>query len=134
MQITKNLKRKEFDCSCGCGFDVVDVELAPLIQSACDYFKLLYNADEVYVTITGGNRCTEHNASIGGAPKSQHIFGKAADHNIRIKLQGEIIQISTNELAAFYETAHPDRLGIGLYPNGRVHVDVRDTKARWDAR
>ena len=61
--LTKNLSRKEFECECGCGFDTVDFELASIIQEAVDYFTWAYSED-VYVIITGGNRCVEHNEKV----------------------------------------------------------------------
>jgi uncharacterized protein YcbK (DUF882 family) len=34
---------------------------------------------EVPIRITSGFRCFTHNAEVGGAPKSQHLLGIAAD-------------------------------------------------------
>lgn len=134
-KITKNLSRHEFACECECGFDVVDVELVKLLQDAVDTFARRYNAERAVITITGPNRCKEHNAAIGGAEKSQHIYGKAADHNIEIwPKSGAHFRVSTDDLADYYNDRHPARLGVGRYAAGRVHLDVRDSAARWDAR
>ena len=134
MRLTSNLSRHEFECECGCGFDVVDYELIRLMQDAADYFKGLYNASKVFITITGPNRCASRNTEIGGAENSQHVFGKAADHHIDVIKDDSHIEIPSTELAGYYEGRHPDRLGIGIYSGGRVHLDSRDYKARWDQR
>ena len=34
-------------------------------------------------TVTSGCRCEAHNEAVGGAPKSQHLIGKAADIKVR---------------------------------------------------
>ena len=31
-QLTKNFKRSEFACKCGCGFDDIDLKLVNIIQ------------------------------------------------------------------------------------------------------
>ena len=83
------------------------------------------------VTIHSGSRCTKHNASVGGAPKSQHLVNDdilesdAAD----ISVEG----ISTKQLHLFVKSLpFANLLGIGYYPNnGFVHVDTRGYAARW---
>lgn len=132
MRLTNNLSRKEFACKCGCGFDAADMELLKLIQGAGDHFKELYGASDMLILITSGNRCAVHNASSGGAARSKHIYGIAADHRIKVSVNGKVITVPSQELAAYYNELHPNRLGIGIYPNGRVHLDVRTTPARWD--
>lgn len=70
-QLTKNFKRSEFACKCGCGFDDIDPKLVALIQTI---------RDEVGpIKISSGCRCVEHNKKIGGVPNSFHTKGKAAD-------------------------------------------------------
>jgi len=132
MSLTKNLSRHEFACQCGCGFDAADIELLGLIQKAGDHFKEMYKADKVYINITSGNRCAAHNAMEGGVPKSQHVFGIAADHRIKVKINGAVLTVSAKELSDYYDRLRPTSLGIGIYPDGRVHLDVRGSPARWD--
>ena len=133
--LTKNLSRSEFECECGCGFDTVDVALPSLIQRAADSLMSLHHAEKVIVNITGPNRCPSHNRKVGGAPASTHCEARAADHDIELVINGEHVQVPTDELADLYHLWHPQGLGIGRYPNGRVHLDTRTNgPARWDAR
>lgn len=74
------------------------------------------------VKIISGYRSYWHNRKVGGAPKSQHLYGKAAD----IKVRG----IRPIDLARIAEQEGAE--GIGVYPVW-VHVDVRGYKARWGA-
>lgn len=77
------------------------------------------------VTILSGYRTPEHNAEVGGAPESFHVYdftrqGVAAD-----------VVCKRGTPAAWYgfldrRQAH----GLGLY-RGHVHVDTRRTHARW---
>ncbi len=56
--ISKNFKRSEFACKCGCGFDTVDAALIIVLQSIRDQFgALVVNSD---------CRCDSHNKSVGG--------------------------------------------------------------------
>ena len=110
-------KRKEFACKCNCGFDTVDFELLSLCNAVRDF-------EGQPVNISSGCRCELHNTAIGGAPKSQHLFGRAADLLVDNPL------ITYEWLCRQY----PDRYGFGLYDTF-VHVDTRTNgPARWDRR
>ena len=134
MQLTKNLNRDEFACQCGCGFNVADKELLELLQKACDHFKEEYQADKVFITITSGNRCGPHNKDEKGASHSKHVLGLAADHVVKVKVGEHVTVVPAEALANYYNALHPKKLGIGMYSNGRVHLDVRPFTARWDNR
>jgi uncharacterized protein YcbK (DUF882 family) len=72
------------------------------------------------VTINSGYRCPTHNASVGGASKSNHMDGEAAD----IKIKG----ITPLELAQYAESIGIK--GIGVYSWG-IHIDTRTSKYFW---
>lgn len=72
------------------------------------------------IVINSGYRCPEHNAEVGGSPKSQHVEGTAAD--IRWK------DMDVDDAALIADYCGAD--GIGVYSTF-VHVDVRGVKARW---
>lgn len=74
------------------------------------------------VTISSGYRSPAHNAKVGGAAQSQHLYGAAAD----IQVKG----VSPTQVADYAETLMPTWGGIGRYSNF-IHVDVRDNKSRW---
>lgn len=115
----KYFERREFRCKCGkCGgFPVEpDEKLVELLENIREHF----NAP---VTVSSGVRCAIHNKNVGGATRSQHLYGTAAD----IKVQGK----TPKEVCAYCQTLLPNSGGIGLYKTW-VHVDVRSTKARWN--
>jgi len=124
--LTTNLSRIEFACSCGCGLDTIDFQLVNWIQDAADY--LVNNTGRpIRIMITGGNRCKTHNAVIGGSEASQHIKCRAADHKFYYK--DNYKQVPPETIAELYEARHPE-CGIGRYSN-RTHLDSRGHKARW---
>jgi len=111
----KHFKRAEFACKCGCGLDVVDVELLEL----CEFVRALNG--NLPLTVLSGCRCHEHNAEIGGTPHSQHLIGKAAD----------LLVENPEEVYEKLLKTFPTKYGFGLY-EAFVHVDVRSKMARWD--
>jgi uncharacterized protein YcbK (DUF882 family) len=115
MKISKNFKRKEFECRCGCGFDTVDVDLVRVLQEVRDHFNNR-------VLVVSGARCAKHNERVEGASMSQHVCAKASD----VSVEGYCPQDVYEHLDKLY----PDRYGLGLYSTF-VHVDVRANRARW---
>ena len=71
-KLSKHFSRYEFACKCGCGFDTVDAELITVLEDIRGHF-------DRPVSINSAARCKEHNESIGGGKRSQHLLGKAAD-------------------------------------------------------
>lgn len=119
-QISKNFQYKEFDChgSGCCSTTIIDEKLVEYIQRIRDHFGKP-------VTITSPYRCEVHNRRVGGATKSYHMQGKAAD----IVVQG----VSSREVAKYAESI--GILGIGLYETSAdgyfTHIDTRTTKSFW---
>jgi hypothetical protein len=113
-------KRTEFKCKCGryCNgypaeIDLDMVRIADSIRSRLDR----------PVTVNSGLRCRQHNANVGGASASQHMYGKAAD-------LGCPTGITPQEMYNIAEEIMGDTGGLGLYGWG-IHIDSRSTKARW---
>jgi hypothetical protein len=74
--------------------------------------------------VNSGYRCPAYNKRIGGAPKSQHMEGKAADLSGRKVIPGAIAN-QAEDVPAFRSG------GIGRYPTF-THVDLRTGgPARW---
>jgi uncharacterized protein YcbK (DUF882 family) len=71
MKLTKNFDSTELDCVC-CGKCDMDPVFMACLQGLRDEFGQA-------ITVTSGFRCEAHNKEIGGAAKSQHLYGKAAD-------------------------------------------------------
>ena len=119
-QIAKNFQYKEFDChgiGC-CSTTIIDEKLVEYVQRIREHFGKP-------VTITSPYRCEVHNKRVGGATKSYHMQGKAAD----IVVQG----VSSREVAKYAESI--GILGIGLYETSAdgyfTHIDTRTTKSFW---
>ena len=108
--ISKNFNRSEFACKCGCGFDTVDTALIIVMQSIRDRFGAL--------AVSSGCRCASHNKSVGGAAKSQHLLGRAAD--IRP------LSATAKEVADWVKSNFP-KVSCGEYSTF-VHIDTRTGK------
>ena len=59
-------------CKCGCGGFELDSDFLEMLQDARSIAGVSFS-------INSGYRCAAHNASIGGASKSKHLLGMAAD-------------------------------------------------------
>lgn len=119
-KIAANFQYKEFDChgqGC-CSTTIIDEKLVEYVQQIRDHFGKP-------VTITSPYRCEVHNRRVGGATKSYHMRGQAAD----IVVQG----VSSREVAKYAESI--GILGIGLYETSAdgyfTHIDTRTTKSFW---
>jgi uncharacterized protein YcbK (DUF882 family) len=64
------------------------------------------------VRIVSGYRCPVHNAAIGGAANSMHMYGAAADLELGV--------LTAPEARSNGAT------GIGIKGTSAIHVDVRD--------
>lgn len=115
-KLSNNFSRSEFKCKCGkCDYDTVDAELVTILQEAREYFN-------TPITITSANRCPTYNRKVGGASKSQHVKGRAAD----ITVAGYTPQ----EVQDYFKDRYSDKYGIGCYEDF-THFDSRTGKARW---
>ena len=111
--ISEHFKRSEFACSCGCGFDTVDVVLLEALEAIRGHFKQP-------VRVTSACRCDSHNASVGGAKGSQHKKGRAADI--------QVSSVSPDDVASFAEDLG---MSVGRYETF-THVDSRSgAPSRW---
>lgn len=116
--LSPHFNQSEFACKCGCGFD----DISPVLIVELEELRAHFGQP---VIINCGCRCPEHNSAVGGAPKSQHLKGYAAD--IRVKNKTPAV------VADYLEHKYPDKYGVGRY-NSFTHFDVRQDKARWDDR
>ena len=113
--LSKNFSRAEFSCRDKCGFDTVDVETLGVLQDLRDHFG-------VGVSVTSGCRCRAYNKRIGGAKKSKHVEGRAADIQM---------SISPKRVADYLEAKYKGKYGIGRYKTF-THIDTRSGgAARW---
>lgn len=119
-QISQNFSSTEFDChgkGC-CSVTNIDPKLVEYLQQIRKHFGKP-------VTVTSAYRCETHNKNEGGATKSYHVRGQAAD----IVVSGT----PSREVAKYAESI--GILGIGLYETQSdgyfTHIDTRTTKSFW---
>lgn len=116
--LSKNFKVSEFKCNDGSDTVLISDKLVGLLQNIRNHFGAA-------VTINSAYRTESYNKKIGGATKSQHVNGTAAD----IVVKGA----TPLEVAQYVEHIMPDSGGIGVYQSF-THVDVRANRSRWDNR
>ena len=112
--ISKNFSRSEFACKCKCDFATVDVKLLEVLEITRVHFNKP-------IKINSACRCLSHNTHIGGAEKSKHMQGIAADIVVK--------DTDLVEVYKFLDLFQPNKYGVKLY-NTFVHIDVRQTKWR----
>ena len=116
MKLSANFDSSEFACACKCGFSTPDPRLVDGLQELRDDLGLP-------VILTCGCRCAQHNAAVGGAVRSQHVLGKAADIRVPGMTAREVYAMAA-QIPAFN--------GFGVSDEGNFcHVDVREAPARW---
>lgn len=115
---SKYFNRKEFSCSCGCGFDAVDVDLLEMITKVREKFGA--------VIVHCACRCKKKNDEVGSKDTSQHLRGKAIDFHVK--------GIVNDKIAYWIDEQLGETGGVGIYDWG-VHLDLADKgKRRWDNR
>jgi uncharacterized protein YcbK (DUF882 family) len=123
MKLTTNFSLNEFNKH---NFTVPTDVLRNLIELAKN-LQVLRDEVKKPIKITSGYRPAELNAKIGGATKSRHITGEAAD----FKIEG----YTPKQVAAIIEKLIAEgkmkQGGLGTYSTW-VHYDVRGTAARWN--
>lgn len=100
----------EVACHC-CGEVLIDLHALQCLDA-------LRAALDRPLHVVSGYRCPEHNASVGGAPRSYHMRGMAFDVRCERGRMGEFVAVARE--AGF--------VGIIMYPKQSfVHVDTRET-------
>ena len=115
LEAIKYFKVREFACADGTDRVLIAPGLADILHEIRQHFHAPVN-------ITSGYRTENHNKKVGGARKSTHLDGRAAD----IVVKG----VSPSKVAAYAERLMPEMGGIGEYRTF-VHIDVRKEKSRW---
>ena len=116
-KLSINFRVREFACEDGSDPIFVSDKLVKILQSIRSHFGQP-------VTLTSGFRTASHNAKTKDAsPKSQHLYGLAAD----IQVSG----VSPSDVADYAEKLLPNTGGVGRYKTF-THVDVRTVKGRWN--
>ena len=122
--MTKNFKKSEFDCKCGC---IMPTDVFVNIQKLANQLQYVRDYLDLPINLTNAYRCPTHNKAVGGVKNSQHVLGKAAD----IKIKG----LTPQEVAVILDRLTTDgeilQGGIGIYSTF-THYDIRGKKARWN--
>lgn len=116
--ISPHFRKAEFACNhCGSIGDGISSALLDCLEN------MRRDLGEHPVTINSGYRCPQHNANVGGAPNSQHLYGTAADI--------AVVDVAPNTVHRYFAETYPGKYGLGKY-NSFTHFDVRpDGPARW---
>lgn len=114
-KLSTNFRVKEFACTDGSDPIFIDSDLVNVLQKIRSHFGKS-------VTITSAYRTPTKNKACGGTTYSQHLYGKAAD----IQVKG----IAPEKVAKYAESILKNG-GVGRYKTF-THIDVRGTKSRWN--
>jgi len=109
MRISKHFTYQELACR-HCGIAAVDPVLVCCLE---DLRKRIGQP----LPVISGYRCPQHNRAVGGAPRSFHVLGQAAD------IPRGLVRPAVATAAGFR--------GLGTRDGWVTHVDVRPHPARW---
>lgn len=114
-RLTSHFTVAEFACGDGSDPVFVDTRLVLVLES----IRTRFNRP---LRIHSGYRTPGYNRKVGGAARSQHLLGTAAD----VSLPG----VSPAEVAKFARQLMPDWGGVGTYQTF-THIDVRPKRTDW---
>ena len=124
--MTEHFSREEFRSNDGAYFPK---EVQDNLQILAEQLEVLREHFQKPIKINSGYRSPAWNTKIGGAEKSQHLLGKAAD----VVIDG----VSPDEVADAIEFLIEGKMmkqgGLGRYVDF-THYDIRGKKSRWDKR
>lgn len=123
--LTPHFSRSEFTCKDNCGFDAI----SPSLVESLETLRSKLNRP---ILILSGCRCEKHNTEVGGEKNSQHLLGHAADIRVPGLTAEEVCEAAMQLSSSHGEEEFYAIRGFGLDEERNfVHLDVRDTPARW---
>lgn len=131
LRVTEHFRISEFAQKSGHGLPAEDYPkewILSRLVDLCECLEVIRLELGSSIHVVSGYRSPKYNAKIGGARKSQHMEGKAAD----IQAAGhEAHHVHDAILGLIAAGKLPKVGGLGRYP-GFVHVDTRPGKlVRW---
>jgi uncharacterized protein YcbK (DUF882 family) len=127
MKVTPHFSREEFACRDGTPYP--ERWVASRLHLLCEQLELVRSElGDIAIEITSGYRTPSYNRRIGGALKSQHMEGRAAD----IVVPGVSPARVHAAILGMYQDGRLAIGGLGRYPRF-THCDVRvaDRLIRW---
>jgi uncharacterized protein YcbK (DUF882 family) len=124
--LTRHFSWREFECRCGCS---MPPDVRERVKELASALEVLRSALGVPLHINSGYRCPARNRKVGGATRSRHLAGDAADLAARGYTGAEIAETIERLIA---EGALPEG-GLGTYGDrpSIAHYDLRGRRARW---
>ena len=126
IKITKNFYLDEFTCK---DKSDISVKVFNNILKLATQLQIIRDNAMASITINSAYRSPKYNKKIGGASKSKHMLGKAADITITGMTPDETVDL----IKRLIEQGKILQGGLGRYTSFS-HYDIRGTKARWDER
>jgi uncharacterized protein YcbK (DUF882 family) len=124
-QLTPNFNITEWMCHDGCG---VPYDLVENVRQCATNLQVLRDELGRAIVIVSGYRNPSYNQRIGGAKKSFHMTGLAAD----IRIRGLEPMVVASTIERLIKNGKMEQGGIGTYDeDGFTHFDCRGTRARW---
>ena len=124
MKLSENFYLSEFESSDG---SETPCDVLENLKELAKQLQVIREFTGLPIKVNSGYRSPDWNQYIGGASKSQHLLGKAAD----IVIQG-MKPLDTYALLEFLIGKGKIKDGgLGKY-NSFTHYDIRDKHARWD--
>lgn len=123
MKLTENFNLSEFKCP---KEGLPTGEILENAKELADNLQVLRDEIKLPIRIISAYRSPDYNKSIGGAEKSQHMYGKASD----IKVEGMTPVEVHKVILKLISDGKMKQGGVGLYETF-VHYDTRGTRARW---
>lgn len=116
LYVAPNFQVKEFACSDGSDVVVIHPFIPHICQLVRNKFNMPFSPNSAYRTVT-------HNKSVGGANKSNHIYGRAVDIPAK---RG----VTPKQLYDYVDTLFGEWGEIGIYTWG-IHVGIQEKKERF---
>ena len=123
MKLSTNFDLKEFASADG---KEPNAEVLKNLTELAKNLEVLRSHLKAPIHVTSGYRSKEHNARIGGALKSFHVLGMAAD----IQVKGMKPEQVAKAIELLIKEGKIKEGGVGIYRTW-IHYDIRGTKARW---
>lgn len=113
--LSEHFSAREFACKCGGKYrDCRRILIQRRQLQALEKYRARVGGP---VVIVSGYRCPQHNAAVGGAKGSQHMYGTASDVHATLSVA------QVRSLAAF------TGIGYGASSGKVIHIDTRSTSS-----